>query len=229
MVEVDLHATKDQVLVLSHNDRLSLRHPNLKISKLTYAELIEKTGQDYAKLSDVIEKIPKNILLNLDLKTTTMDLALQKLIEQKEIQKRIYFDSNNSFLLQRYEVFFPEAKSVFNSSVGKNPLNISHSIIAPFALFLWSLFLNFFSRLIYKRKFNQFFPNFVSITPRQCHRKNIEFFHTLGISVWVCPVNKEKNMRKFIEMGVDGIKTDRPEVLNQILNDWGAIGLPARA
>lgn len=221
MVEVDLHATKDQVLVLSHNDRLSLRHPSLRISKLTYAELVEKTGQSYAKLTDIIEKIPKHILINLDLKKTTMDLALQRIIDNKEIQKRIYFDSNNTFLLQRYEVFFPHAKSVLNSSVG-NPLNLSHSIFAPILNYILSLFLGFFSR-IFKRKLNQFFPNYVSIPPRLCNQKNVDFFHTLGVMVWVCPVNKEKNMRKFLSLGVDGIKTDRPDVLHQVLQEYQTI------
>jgi glycerophosphoryl diester phosphodiesterase len=29
-------------------------------------------------------------------------------------------------------------------------------------------------------------------------------------------------MRRLIELGVDGIITDRPDVLTQLLNDWSA-------
>lgn len=218
MIEMDLNSTKDQVLVLSHNDRLSLRHPNLKISKLTYEELREKTGVEFPRLTDVISQIPSHILINLDLKKTTMDLAIEKIISPPEIQKRIYFDSNNAFLLQRYEVFFPQAKSVFNSTLA-NPLNIADTPIAAMAIFFLALFLSFFSRLIFRRKLNQFFPDYVSLNTRLCSRKNVEFFHKLGIKVMVCPVNKEKNMRKFIDIGVDGIKTDRPKVLSDIVRE----------
>lgn len=43
--------------------------------------------------------------------------------------------------------------------------------------------------------------------------------HDLGMSVNVWTVNKEKDMKKFIEMGVDAITTNEPLLLRSILGD----------
>jgi glycerophosphoryl diester phosphodiesterase len=45
----------------------------------------------------------------------------------------------------------------------------------------------------------------------------VEHFHTLGIPVHVWTVDEEPEMRELLALGVDGIVTDRPDVLKRVL------------
>ena len=51
------------------------------------------------------------------------------------------------------------------------------------------------------------------------HPEWVEEAHDLGMSVNVWTVNKAKDMRNFIDMGVDVITTNEPLLLREILGD----------
>ncbi len=214
IIEMDIRITKDQVLVMNHNDRLSLLK-GTKISKLTYDELIE-LGYRPQKLTDALKIIPKNILINLDLKNTSMDLALAQILSSKEEQKRIIFDSNNVQLLNRYIHHFPDAKHAFSTGSSYDPLNISGTFVGRLLITFLPLLLSYPARVLFKRKVNSLLPEYISLYARFCSKTDVDFYHSLGVKVFVYVVNKEKNMQKFIEMGIDGIKTDRPDLLKQV-------------
>lgn len=217
IVEIDIRITKDQVLVMNHNDRLSLLK-GTKISKLTYAQLIE-LGYKPQLLADALKAIPKHVMIDLDLKNSNMDLALAQLIS-KEDEKRIIFDSNNVQLLNRYIHHFPDAKHAFSTGTTFDPLNVSNTFIGRFMLFFLPLILSYPARILFKRRVNTILPAYISLYARICKQQDVDFYHSLGVKVFVFVVNNEKNMRKFIEMGIDGIKTDRPDVLKEIVSQY---------
>ncbi|MFD1732614.1 glycerophosphodiester phosphodiesterase family protein [Deinococcus malanensis] len=41
--------------------------------------------------------------------------------------------------------------------------------------------------------------------------------HTRGVAVQVWTINDEAEMRRLVRMGVDGIITDRPDLLKKVL------------
>ncbi len=53
---------------------------------------------------------------------------------------------------------------------------------------------------------------------RQLDRKNVEEAHSLGLKVIVWTPNKKEEMRRLIDMGVDGMTTDRPDLLKEVLS-----------
>lgn len=57
-------------------------------------------------------------------------------------------------------------------------------------------------------------------------RENVEEAHQLGLEVVVWTVNNEADMRRMIELGVNGIISDYPDLLRQVLADKG-LPLPA--
>ena len=59
-----------------------------------------------------------------------------------------------------------------------------------------------------------------------CGVDSIALAHELGLSVNVWTVNQPGRMRKLIRMGVDGIITDYPDRLRQVLEELG-LELPA--
>ena len=48
--------------------------------------------------------------------------------------------------------------------------------------------------------------------------KIIDAVHRAGAHIHLWTVNEPDDMRRFIDMGVDGIVTDRPDLLNEVLN-----------
>lgn len=216
MIEMDVRITKDQILVLHHNNRLKLTKPKLKISSLTYQELTDH-GYNLPTLKEVIEKLPDTVLINLDLKSPTMDLALKTLISKKNIEKRIFFDTDNWLVLDRYQHHFPHANFILSNSTSWDPLNVSSTFLGRAAQFLFPFILSFPLRVMFHRKLHKITTDYVTLYHRLCKKKDVEFFHSMGIKVFVFTLNKEKNLRAFIDMGVDGIKTDRPALLSEIL------------
>jgi glycerophosphoryl diester phosphodiesterase len=51
--------------------------------------------------------------------------------------------------------------------------------------------------------------------------KQIKEAHNLGLKVVVWTPNRRAAMRRLIDMGVDGIMTDRPDLLKEVLAEMG--------
>ena len=56
-------------------------------------------------------------------------------------------------------------------------------------------------------------------------RKLIESAHAHGLQVHVWTVNSRSEMGELLDLGVDGIITDRPDVLKEVLRGAWAMGL----
>jgi glycerophosphoryl diester phosphodiesterase len=58
-----------------------------------------------------------------------------------------------------------------------------------------------------------------------CDARFVRYMNTLGLPVHVWTVNDEATMSMLLELGVDGLITDRPELLRDVLcrrNLWSA-------
>jgi glycerophosphoryl diester phosphodiesterase len=49
-------------------------------------------------------------------------------------------------------------------------------------------------------------------------KRFVNYVQSIGLKIHVWTINDENTMRKLIDLGVDGIITDRPKVLNEILS-----------
>ena len=52
--------------------------------------------------------------------------------------------------------------------------------------------------------------------------RSVRKFHAAGYQVHVWTVNSSKQMHRLLDLGVDGIITDRPESLKAVLIERGA-------
>jgi glycerophosphoryl diester phosphodiesterase len=49
-------------------------------------------------------------------------------------------------------------------------------------------------------------------------KRFVKYVQSIGLKIHVWTINDENTMRELIDLGVDGIITDRPKVLNKILS-----------
>lgn len=198
-IEVDIHQTSDNVLVVIHDEKVDrttngrglIKDLNFK----TIKELkIEHEFKDIGNLKvpsldevfTIIKKSTSNLIIEVKNPESYPDLAtnLRDLINKHTIQDQVEifsFDKNfikifkkdNPNIKVGYFVIFP---------YGTNNINDVDAVGI------------YYPGLIYKKSF-------------------IDLLHKKGIKVYAWTVNSEKNMHRFIEMKVDGITTDSPDKL----------------
>lgn len=61
----------------------------------------------------------------------------------------------------------------------------------------------------------------VNMPARLTSKKNVNLLHSIGVKIFVWRVDKEKQMRKLIGFGVDGVKTGRPDLLKRVVESYG--------
>ncbi|WP_240841992.1 glycerophosphodiester phosphodiesterase [Acidaminobacter sp. JC074] len=89
VIEIDINFTKDQKLVLFHDDALEINGVLRKIDSLTLEELKKHDDQilDFYEALDII--LEGNQIINLDIKSTACLQTLIRSIHDKDILKRV--------------------------------------------------------------------------------------------------------------------------------------------
>ena len=228
VLEMDAHITKDSQIVLMHDEKVDRTTDGAGlIEDLTLAELQKldaayqwstdggKTfpfrGQDIQvpTLEELFQKFPQmRYVIEIKLTQNPIDEPLCELIHEYEMQDKVLVAS-----------FHDEAMKHFRQNCPAVATSASRTEVRNFVL-LGKVFL---SGLI--------LPNYQSIQPpydpseslnipimterfiREAHAKNIR------VEPWT--VDDPALMRKYIEWGVDGIMTDRPDLMMQVLQDMG--------
>ena len=209
MIELDVHLTRDNEVVVIHDDTLE-RTTNGKgnVAEKTFAELKRLdagswfnprfAGERIPTLAEVLEIARNRILVNIELKKgknfpyTMEELADRTLavVEKAGMTDQVLFSS-----------FDPAA---VNRIREKNPR-------LPIALIVDKPWENTRGSGGGKR-----YPT-LNCRTTVLNEDNIRRAHTEGIRVHVWTVNTKEAMEKFIALGVDGIITNHPDSLIDLL------------
>jgi len=202
MVEFDLRRTKDGVIVLWHDERVMNKSgKRTPVSKVTFNNLDNlslKGGFRLARFDDVLREFGSRIGFDIEIKTAG-------------------FEDDIIYLLKRYPPLFPPVISSFHSSVIRKTKKLDCSIKTGLVLGNNSHFKagyvgrSIIRHLAMKSKANSIHLNFhiVSCTI-------INELTDLGFDLYIWTVNDKMEMRNLIDMGVDGIITDKPDMLNSM-------------
>ena len=217
MIEFDLQPTLDQKIVLFHDRDDISRTTNStgKIPELTLKFLKtldagswfseEYTNTRISTFKEILQIVPTNILLNIELK------FYDPSSEWFEIQIIDHLKKNNlisnSFIAVRY-----------TESIKR--LQMLESKIKCILLQKEREESNYLQETI---KYNL---KYVQIRKRSLHKEFIEKCHNQGIKVFYFYTDDEEEMVKCIKMGVDGILTNYPNILNKIKKEKNFDTLP---
>ena len=199
--ELDVHQTKDSVLVVIHDNTVNRTSSNHKTGKIIelYLDEIQKVRVGYSEKFDKqfpVEKIPTlkealqlakgKIKVCVELKADGIVNEVDKLIRELDMVEEVIIFSFNDKSLSEIKELNPKLKTLLlRNYANLETLDLVKQINADAIGVGYDTHLN---------------EEFVA----EAHGKGIEVCH------WT--VNKEDHMKKLIDLNIDGIITNRPDL-----------------
>lgn len=218
--ETDVRATSDGKVMIFHDAELSRVTDRVgRISALPYSEVKRaKIGNvdKIMRLDDLLDEFPE-AFLNIDVKDDHSIEPFIKLIKRRKAQQRICVATFSASRLRRLRA---ELGSEVASSLAPPEVAglIAYSRLGPLAGLAGITFPKSAACVqvpISKGGVRIITRSFISAA----HRRNLK------VHVWT--INDEQVMRSLLDMGVDGIVTDRPTVLARVLRSYERKALAA--
>ena len=207
-IETDVHSTKDGVLLAFHDDDLlrTCGQPGL-ISEMTYDEVkhFRINGLEPIPLMQEIFDAWPNAMVNIDCKADTALLPLTAALRGPGILNRVCVGSfSDKRLATLRETFGPSlCTSLGPREVAKLRVR---SWVGPAPSFPGA----YAAQVPHKQG-----P--LTITDR----KFVDEAHDSGLKVHVWTIDDPAEMHQLFDLGVDGIMTDRPQVLKDVMIERG--------
>ena len=206
-LETDVHVTADGVLVAFHDESLErVTDGHGLIAEHTAAELagVRIDGaHPIPLLADLLDAFP-DAFFNIDLKAPGATAPLAALLAERGAQRRVCVSS-----------FAPERIGAFRRLAPEVATGLSKTAVA----LLW-LGLPLLTRCL-RGQAAQVPERFLGGRLRLVTRRFVRTAHRNGIRVHVWTVNDPPAMDALLELGVDGIVTDQPDVLRAVLEQRG--------
>lgn len=206
-LETDIHVTKDGVLVTFHDDNLErvAGRPG-HIRDLTWPELgsvLVGGAEPIPSLDQVLETFPE-IRINIDIKTSGAVEPLVDTLRRHHAEARVCVASFSARRLSRFRKLAGPAVATAASPWG---VGISAFIRPTIARFrspapVWQMPL---TTTVAGCEIQLFSPRL------------LEELHKLGKRVHIWTIDDAEMMHQLIDVGVDGIVTDRPDTLREVL------------
>lgn len=214
-VETDAQVTADGVVVLSHDETVDRCYDGTGlIGEMTYDEICalrNEAGEQMPRLSDVLAEFPDQYF-NIDAKTDAVVDPLLEVLNEADANGRVMAAS---FSEKRLERLRAQADPELSTSLG---------IAAVVRLMLASETVSAAetwrvggpTRGVRAAQVPEKSRGIRVVTPRF-----IATAHTAGMAVHVWTVNEPAAMVRLLDWGVDGMVTDRPTMLREILRARG--------
>jgi len=222
VLEMDIHITKDGELILMHDETVDRTTDGSgEIESMTLDELKKldaaydwspddgKTfpyrgqGIQVATLREIFQAFP-DMRMTIEIKKTNISMAKSfcALIREYKMQDKVLVASFHDERLREFRAECPEVAT----SSAKNETTV-------FVLLTKVYLGGFYSPKFYSLQVPEESGGITVMTPafvRAAHARN------LAVEPWT--INDEETMLKLIEWGVDGIITDRPDIMMEILD-----------
>jgi len=243
-LETDVHITKDEQFILFHDDAVD-RTTEAKglVSSFTLSELkkldagyrfqppnfpFRAKGLQIQTLDEILQKFPIRFNLDIKDKDPKVPELLAVKLEELGVEDRVMVCSFHQGQIKRFRKFsdIPTSagpKEVFKFwRVAKKWIRKHQSIING------ENSNNFNEKLSQKKIFGGELPYYALQIPegyyflRFITPNLIKFAHIEGIdiSIQVWTINNEKDIHKFLEWDIDGIFTDKPKMMLEILKSF---------
>ncbi len=212
-LETDVHATRDNVLLAFHDALLDRVTDKVgAIADHTYAEIRDvrvgasSAGQTIPLMAELLEAFPL-CRFNIDIKSATAVEPLAALIEATGATDRFCV---GSFSLDRLNRFRRATSGRVATSAG--PAEVVAFLASPTGRIARSLTRGRVAALQVPQRHR----GLPLVTPSLVRRA-----HAAGVHVHVWTIDDPVQMHHVLDLGVDGIFTDRTDLLKDVLDERG--------
>jgi glycerophosphoryl diester phosphodiesterase len=197
MIELDVFLCKSGEIVVIHDEKVErTTNGNGSVKKMSLAELKKLDagkGERIPLLSEVFDLVDKRIKINIEIKDSNAPKAVACLISEYVKNKGWSYDhflvsSFDHDAIQKFYVYCPQVKTG--------------------ALFNW-----YSLRFVHKTK--RAHADFAILDCRSVTRRRINHLHECDLSVYTYTVNNSATARQLASMGIDGIITNYPDILEK--------------
>ena len=197
-LETDLRETKDNKIVTLHDEDLErVCGKKIKINEINFEELNKlnfyKLGHT-PTLYELLEEFPSSFF-NLDLKIPKIGKTVLKILRETNAEERVCIGSFNSKNLDEVQYLNPRVLT----SMGIRDIVTLQFLNLP----------NLKSKIVQIPETWKGLKVLSESLLKRCKLLNLK------VHVWT--INEEKDMQRLIDLGVDGIMTDEPEMLKNVL------------
>ena len=214
-IELDVQLTEDREVVVFHDVHLARTTDGVgRVTDHTLAEIKQlNAGLSFSPayqdekvptLSEVFDRLPKNIILNIELKNLhapfdSLPARTAAIIREFQAENRVLISSFNRTALSK---FFNEIPSIPRGRLLYTKRGV-----------------RFFSRLpLLHTRYQS-----VHLSFRSLDQQIVESFKNTGRKVFAYTLNHDKDMLNALKMGVDGFFTDDPGFAIRILRQEGLL------
>ena len=189
-VELDVRKTKDGKLVVIHNaDVNKTTNGEGAVNELTLEQiqkLVTDKDEHIPTLDDVLDSIGKKVKVLVELKEVGTEKQVLDMIQQKGLTDNVILVSFHEEVLKKIRELNQTITTGLIYVRHKNPVQAALDLKATYLLSLYSF----------------------------THSANIKKAHENGLKVIVWTINKKEEVEEYKKKGVDGIASDRPDILH---------------
>lgn len=188
-IELDVRKTKDNELVVIHNaDVNKTTNGNGPVNSFTLEEIkkfVTKKGEHIPTLEDVLDSVAKRVKILVELKEEGTEEKVIELIQRKKLIDNVIIISFDEEVLRKVRELNDNVTLGLIYVRHKNPIQSALLLKAEYLLPLY----------------------------RFTHSVNVTKAHEAGLKVIVWTINTKEEAIEYKKKGVDGIATDRPDIL----------------
>jgi len=189
-IELDVRKTKDNQIVVIHNSDLNkTTNGNGAVSDLTLEEIkkfVTDKDEHIPTLEEVLDAVGRRVKVLVELKETGTEESVLDLIKRKKLTEDVIVISFHEDVLRKVRELNSEVATGLIYVRHKNPIQSALELKAEYLLPLY----------------------------RFTHSSNVKKAHEKGLKVIVWTINTKEEAIEYKKKGVDGIATDRPDILH---------------
>ncbi|WP_406018965.1 glycerophosphodiester phosphodiesterase family protein [Kocuria rhizophila] len=241
-LETDVHTTSDGVVVAFHDPTLErVTGTDGDVNEFTWEQLRElRVGGEHGipTLTELLRELP-DACLNIDVKDEASVAALPEVLAREGAADRVrvtsFSESRRRRTLARTAHLTGRRVRTSAGTLGTAGF-LAVSAVAPLtdrlspriATALWAGHRRAWARVVapfdtlqLPERHTLDLPLGRKVTVRIVSPRFLEFAHREGIAVQVWTVNEPADMHRLLDMGVDGLITDRADLLRAVLEQRG--------
>lgn len=209
-LETDVHATRDGHVVAFHDETLDrVTDGTGAIADLSLAELstVRVGGEPIPTLDELLDTFP-GVRINIDIKASAATRPLVDVLAKHAAEARVCVGSFCSTRLWQF-------RRLTGSRVATaaSPIGVGAAALAPWKIGVVRSPAPVWQMPISHRAAGQQW--------RLLSRSLVANLHRAGKKIHIWTVDDPTTMHELIDLGVDGIVTDRPDVLAEVMAERG--------